>query len=402
MQTLQYKSRIIEIFYGICKYNIWSGHWRTDRIVKELHYFKYWYVMKSSYNSNGYCFINIKLSELKIQSLCLLMRLFKSQHSTAYIPVGYKSTALLLAPSRPEAQQCQHPVTTFLPRGVYLLPRSRDAGRCQTSMNCCCCSRSQLGCSGSENRTTKGPGHGPILEVETGQRPERKDIADRSPTYKSYWAQWNSLAVRNGMLERNWESADGLSHIAQIVLPRSREKDVLSELHGGPSGGHVGVGKTLNKARQNYYWLQARNDIEKWCRQCNAYAPSRCPRTRNRGQIHQYNVVAPFERIAIGVTGPFPRSDQGNRCLLIAVDFMNQPEAYSIPNQETSTVVEAVITNFWRFGILRELHSDQGRNFESRLLQEVLQRLGVSKTHTYERSLHPTRVFGTKDYPSFS
>lgn len=35
-------------------------------IVKELHYFKYWYVIKSFYSSGGCCFINIKLSELKI------------------------------------------------------------------------------------------------------------------------------------------------------------------------------------------------------------------------------------------------------------------------------------------------------------------------------------------------
>jgi cell envelope opacity-associated protein A len=45
---------------------------------------------------------------------------------------------------------------------------------------------------------------GPDLEeVETGQRPELKDIVDRSPTYKSYGAQWKSLAVRNGKLERH-------------------------------------------------------------------------------------------------------------------------------------------------------------------------------------------------------
>jgi hypothetical protein len=42
---------------------------------------------------------------------------------------------------------------------------------------------------------------GPILEeIETGQRPEWKDIADCSLTYKSYWAQYKSLAMRNGML----------------------------------------------------------------------------------------------------------------------------------------------------------------------------------------------------------
>jgi transposase InsO family protein len=68
--------------------------------------------------------------------------------------------------------------------------------------------------------------------------------------------------------------------------------------------------------------------------------------------------------------------------------FTKWPEAYAIPHQEASTVVEALVTNFFcRFGIPKELHSDQGRNFESRLLQEVLQRLGVSKTRTMP--LHP-------------
>jgi hypothetical protein len=157
------------------------------------------------------------------------------------------------------------------------------------------------------------PDLGRILqEVETGQRPEWKDIADRSPTYKSYWAQWKSLAVRDGILERNWGSANGRSKIAQIVVPRSRVKDVLTELHDKPSGGHLAVNKTLNKVRQRFYWLQKRTDIQKWCKQCDTYAASHGPRTRNRGQLHQYNVGAPFERIAIDVAGPFSRSDQGN------------------------------------------------------------------------------------------
>jgi hypothetical protein len=82
-----------------------------------------------------------------------------------------------------------------------------------------------------------------LQEVEAGQQPEWKDIVDRSPTYKSYWALWKSLAVRNGILERNWESANGRSQITQIVLPWSRVNDVLTELHGVLSGGHLDVNK---------------------------------------------------------------------------------------------------------------------------------------------------------------
>jgi hypothetical protein len=63
--------------------------------------------------------------------------------------------------------------------------------------------------------------------------------------------------------------------------------------------------------------------------------------------------------------------------------FIKWPEMYAIPNQEASTVAEALVTNFFcRFGIPRELPSYQGCNFESHLLQEVSQRLGVSKTRT--------------------
>jgi hypothetical protein len=62
----------------------------------------------------------------------------------------------------------------------------------------------------------------------------------------------------------------------------------------------------------------------------------------------QHNGGASFERIAIDVTGPFPHGDQGNQYLLIAMDcFTKWPEAYAILNHEASTVVEALITNFF-------------------------------------------------------
>jgi hypothetical protein len=69
-------------------------------------------------------------------------------------------------------------------------------------------------------------------------------------------------------------------------------------------------------------------------------------------------------------------------------NFTKWPEAYTIPNRETSTVAEAPITSYFcHFGVPRELRRDQGRNFESRLMQEILQCLGVSKTRT--APLHP-------------
>jgi hypothetical protein len=119
---------------------------------------------------------------------------------------------------------------------VHPLPQSRCAVRHQACTSYSSCSCSWLGSSHSENRTTEWPDTEPILEkVETGQHSEWKDIANRRPTYRSYRAQWKSLTVRNGTLGRNWESANGRSKIAQIILPWSRVNSVPNELHGGPS-----------------------------------------------------------------------------------------------------------------------------------------------------------------------
>jgi hypothetical protein len=102
-----------------------------------------------------------------------------------------------------------------------------------------------------------------LEEGQTGERQEWKDIALRSLTYKSNWAQWESLSVVNGVLESHWESAEGRFKLAQIVRFRSRMNDILTEQHGGPSGDNLGVNKTLNMVRQRYYWLQARKDVKK-------------------------------------------------------------------------------------------------------------------------------------------
>jgi hypothetical protein len=109
------------------------------------------------------------------------------------------------------------------------------------------------------------------------------NIAYRSPTYKCYWVQWKSLAVGNCIQERKKESTNGQSQIAQIIIPRSRVKELLTELHCGPSGGHLDINKTQNKVRQMYSWLQTRSTFEKLCGGCDTAAYNRGPRTRNQG-----------------------------------------------------------------------------------------------------------------------
>ena len=225
----------------------------------------------------------------------------------------------------------------------------------------------------------------PILDWKrSGTRPQWNEVSSHSPVTKSYWAQWDSLVLENDVLCRKWESNDGKEVTTQVIVPRREVVPLLQEIHDGASGGHLGIKKTLLKVRQRYYWLNCREDIEQWCRKCTACASVKGPQTRSRGKLQLYNVGAPWERIAIDVAGPFPVTDDGNKYIVVIQDYFTKwPEVFAIPNQEATTVAKKVVEEVvCRYGAPLEIHSDQGRNFESALFQEMCTLLGIYKTRT--------------------
>ncbi|GFT35266.1 retrovirus-related Pol polyprotein from transposon 412 [Trichonephila clavipes] len=214
-----------------------------------------------------------------------------------------------------------------------------------------------------------GPEIKPIIEFKesSDEKPSWQDIAPFHPTTKRYWALWDSLHLRNGVLYRKWESDDGKTFRWQLILPKIRVSTVLKELHSNPTGGHFGVMKTLQKVRERFYWNNVRRDLEKCSRTYDPCAARKGPRKRTRGRLQLYNVGAPFERIAFGPLGPLPRLSDGKNNILVVKDcFTKWPEAYPIPHQKASTVAEVLVQNWIsRFRVPLLLHSDQGRNFDS-------------------------------------
>ncbi|KAJ8943248.1 hypothetical protein NQ318_009939 [Aromia moschata] len=132
--------------------------------------------------------------------------------------------------------------------------------------------------------------------VKNGVRPTWQEVSRYGTTIKGYWAQWNSLCLRDGLLHRKWESPDGVSAVYQLVLPKARIHQVLEELHNSPTGGHFGVTRTLARVRDRFYWVNCRRDVEEWCKRCDLCSAKKGPNTRSRGKMVQYLSGAPFER----------------------------------------------------------------------------------------------------------
>ena len=91
----------------------------------------------------------------------------------------------------------------------------------------------------------------------------------------------------------------------------------------------------------------------------------------------------PFERMAMDLIGPLPRSRKGNRFVLTIVDYATRyPEAVALPSTEASRIAKELITLFSRVGIPEEILSDQGANFMSELLQELYHLLHIRRIRT--------------------
>ncbi len=111
-----------------------------------------------------------------------------------------------------------------------------------------------------------------------------------------------------------------------------------------------------------------------------------CPETA-ASDPQSASATDPNQQLGIEIVGPFPQSKHGNVYLLVMVDFFSKWAA-PLPNQEAHTGADAIIDHWVsRFGVPDSIHSDQGSNFENRLVYEVCERLGAHKTWT--TAYHP-------------
>ena len=82
--------------------------------------------------------------------------------------------------------------------------------------------------------------------------------------------------------------------------------------------------------------------------------------------------------------GPLPEIENGNSYVLSVGDYFTRwMEAYPIRNREAMTVAQKLVDEFFcRFLTPEQLHSNQGSQFESRLISEICKLLNIHKCHT--------------------
>ena len=197
---------------------------------------------------------------------------------------------------------------------------------------------------------------------------------------------WDQLVVQDDKLYRLFQPPgdDSATPTLQLVVPECNREEVMREMHSAALGGHLGEEKTLARVRERFYWPGYHSDVCEWCKLCQDCASVKTPPTRNRAPLQSVKVGYPLQMVAVDIVGPFTESKTGNLYILVIGDYFTRlMEAYAIPKQEATTVAR-VLTNefFFRYSPPEQLHSDQGKQFESQLVAEICKLLGTAKTRT--------------------
>uniref|UniRef100_A0A8C6LMF4 Gypsy retrotransposon integrase-like protein 1 n=1 Tax=Nothobranchius furzeri TaxID=105023 RepID=A0A8C6LMF4_NOTFU len=215
-----------------------------------------------------------------------------------------------------------------------------------------------------------------IQQMESGVSPPAQ-VREHLPDLPLLLRELNKLEVLNHLLMRKRRIGDETKY--QLVLPAEYRADVLNQLHD--KMGHLGAERTLHLIRSRFYWPKMSSDVlnnVSTCKRCvlRKSLPERASPLAN------ILTFRPLELICMDFLSLEP--DGRAKDILVMTDHFTQYGiAVPTPNQKGKTVAKCLWDNFLvHYGFPEKLHSDQGPDFEAKVIKDLCEIVGIHKTHT--------------------
>ena len=225
-----------------------------------------------------------------------------------------------------------------------------------------------------------------LQEIETWtERPTWVEVKHKSMDIKTYWSRWKQIEKTDGLWKFQWIDLNNGQTTWKWIVPTSERIKIVTEYHNDKLAGHFCSKKTIDAVQRSPYYIpQLRRIADKIVRQCEKCERTKPPLRHRRAPMKTAPADRPMQRVAIDILGPLPESKEGNKFIVIIADYFTKwTEAYAVPNHQASTVAKCVVERYFnRFGTPEIIHSDQGRDFESKLFQEMCELLEIEKTRT--------------------
>ena len=173
-----------------------------------------------------------------------------------------------------------------------------------------------------------------------------------------------------------------------LRVVRNFELDpVLYMFHNDPTAAHASKDKMFDKIKERYYWPQMFEDIKNYVITCDTC--QRRGKAKRNEPLHPIPVGEPFFQIGIDYVGPLPRTKNGNRYIIVAMDYLTKwPEAKPVKEATAKETVQFVYEDIiCRHGCPGKILTDRGTHFNNLLLKGLMKKFEIQ--HLMSTPYHP-------------
>lgn len=174
-------------------------------------------------------------------------------------------------------------------------------------------------------------------------------------------------------------------HSWKLWVPSELTNKIITEAHQPPNVSHGGIGKTIRRIREYFYWphmnVQIRDFINR-CDICKESKPSNMVLKPPMGR--EPDVGRPFQRIYVDFLGPYVRSKKGNCFIFIVLDYFSKYVFLKpMAKANSRNVIDFLIREiFYKFGCPETLVSDNGVQFTSKEFADLMKTFDIEHLRT--------------------
>ncbi len=199
---------------------------------------------------------------------------------------------------------------------------------------------------------------------------------------RSYFSQWNRIRLHgNNVFRETMDENDTIT--LQYIVPVHLRESFLRKAHQCKFSGHLGRQKTLERLTTKCYWPGQTSEVEEFVRGCDSCQRIKPPIKYNRGELWPIQANKPFEMVTSDMMGPLPVTRFGNKHILIVCDhFTKWTELYALKTLQAKELAESLSKFICTHGVPDKILSDQGTNYQSELISEVLELMDIQRSKT--------------------
>ena len=217
--------------------------------------------------------------------------------------------------------------------------------------------------------------------IEQGQKAPASTIKEKGFELRKLYDQYDRCSIKDGVVYRPWKPTNKDEWQLQIILPKAMSENVICSFHD--ESGHLCHVKTLNRVKDRYFWPGMLTDVKEWYEKSVKCQQKRDAVPNLRAPLQPITTSRPRELVTIDLV-EYPVSNDGNRYALVVIDnFTKYLELFPIKDGTAVTIADKLANeHIPRNGAPEQLHTDQGKNLNAKVVIDVCDILQTCKTRT--------------------